>query len=276
MELSIFGFHSKNIFEPLGLTHPFWTLHLDTIVCTWFGMICLFTTCKVITFFLKKRPESLVPFAAEYVTTSLISVTTETLGQFDTSSFIMAFSLFLFSFFCTLVSMIPHVEEATRDINTTFAIALISFCFVQYKGFKIHGLSHLKEYVHPFILMLPMHIIGDLAKITSMSFRLFGNILAGSVILQLMFIALTPAFPYLAIYAIIIAGVALIFYLLKNQLPSIAPLNEKLIYLYGIFLLPAGLQLFFGLFEGLLQSGVIALLTLTYTGLTIQKADEEH
>jgi F0F1-type ATP synthase membrane subunit a len=227
-------------------------------------------------YFIQNRPESSAAFILKSITKTLITTTTETLGSFDLQSFNVSFSLFLFAFSCTLVSLIPHIEEATRDINTTFAIALISFCFIQYKGFQAHGLHHLKEYVQPFFFMLPMHLIGDVAKITSMSFRLFGNILAGSVILQLMFMVLSSFFPYLAGYLLILITLSGTTYLLKNHFSFVERFQSYLQLLYLVFLIPAGLQLFFGLFEGLLQSGVIALLTLTYTGLVTQKTEEAH
>ncbi|MBM3894323.1 hypothetical protein FJ366_01885 [Candidatus Dependentiae bacterium] len=276
MELNIFSFHTKNFFQQLNLTHPFWTLHLDTVICTWFAMFVLFILCSTIIYFIKHKPESMVSFISKSITNMLVSTTSETLGEFDEESFHTSFSLFFFAFSCTLVSLIPHVEEATRDVNTTFALALISFCFVQYKGFKAHGWHRLKEYIQPFFFMLPMHVIGDIAKITSMSFRLFGNILAGSVILQLMFLVLSLFFPYLFIYFAILTILSLAISMLKSRIEFVAHLKPYLSALYVVFLIPAGLQLFFGLFEGLLQSGVIALLTLTYTGLATQKESEEN
>lgn len=269
MELNIFNFHEWKPLEIFGFTHAFWTIHIDTLLCTWIAMIALFFTCKVLVHILTKQPESMATFIIKSTTKSIIEMATETLGRFDQSCFTFSMGLFLFSAFCTLVSLIPFVEEATRDINTTFALALISFIFVQYQGFKAHGASHLKEYTQPFIFMLPMHVIGDLAKITSMSFRLFGNILAGSVILQLMFLALAKIGPYITYYALFVGALVLCVHGLTKLNPKYKALEKHLPKLYAIFFLPAGLQFFFGLFEGLIQSGIVALLTLTYTGLTI-------
>ena len=231
--------------------------------------------CTAILRSLANNPLGMTSFITKYVTESLMNITTETLGVFDESCFTTAFGLFAFSFSCTIVSLIPHIEEATRDLNTTFALALISFFFVQQQGFKAHGVAHLKEYTHPFIFMLPMHIVGDLAKITSMSFRLFGNILAGSVILHLMYLALERIFPYLGGYFIFVGLLTLFVFLLQRFSSKYANLSAHLPKLYAIFFIPAGLQFFFGLFEGLIQSGVIALLTLTYTGLAINTTDNE-
>lgn len=269
MDLDIFSFHEWRPLAEFGFTASFWTIYIDTILCSWLAMVVLFLTSKAITYCLKTYPESLPSFIIKYATRSLINVATETLGAFNAPCFTFSMGLFLFSFFCTIVSLIPFVEEATHDVNTTFALSFLSFVFVQSQGFKAHGLSHLKEYTQPFILMLPMHIVGDLAKITSMSFRLFGNILAGSVILQLMFLALANIFPYIGAYMACVGAMLLLAHIVIKINPRYDYLNDFLPWLYAVFFLPAGVQFFFGLFEGLIQSFIIALLTLTYTGLSI-------
>jgi len=267
MDLVIFGFHAWTPLAAFGFTNPFWTIYIDTILCSWLAMIALFFASKIATYILRTYPLGMVSFVIKSTTRALIGITKETLGTFDASCFTFAIGMSLFAFFCTLVSLIPFVEEATRDVNTTFALSIASFLFVQTQAFKAHGLSHLKEYTQPFIFMMPMHIVGDLAKITSMSFRLFGNILAGSVILQLTFFALANMFRYVNYYLL---GVSILFIALHALIKinsKYAHLSKYLPYSYMIFFLPAGIQLFFGLFEGLIQSFIIALLTLTYTGL---------
>ncbi len=268
MDLAIFSFHEWTPLSAFGLKSALWTIHIDTVICTWIAMFALFASCMGIVYCIKNYPNSMPSFIINYITRAMVNMTTETIGSFNHSCFTFAMGLFLFSFFCTLVSLIPGIEEATRDVNTTFALSLLSFLFVQSQGFKAHGLSHLNEYVQPFAFMLPMHIVGDLAKITSMSFRLFGNILAGSVILQLMFLALAKLQPYLTYTVLVIGGIVLVVHALTIFNPRLIHLKNMLPKFYVIFFLPAAVQLFFGLFEGLIQSGIIALLTLTYTGLT--------
>lgn len=275
MDLSVFSFHEWQPLAFLGFISPFWTLNMDTIICTWIAMLAIFITCKVLIHSIQKNPTGMPSFIITYSTRALINMAAETLGTFDAQCFTVAMSLFLFSFFCTLVSLIPQVEEATRDINTTLALSLTSFVFVQYQGFKAHGISHLREYAQPFIFMLPMHIVGDLAKIISMSFRLFGNILAGSVILQLMFLVLTEFSSIIRIYILVIGILLIIAHALTLLNPNYVFLKKHIPKLYAIFFIPAGLQFFFGLFEGLIQSGIIALLTLTYAGLTINNESSQ-
>lgn len=274
MDLAIFSFETLSPLKQWGFTNPFWDIHIDTIKCTWLAMLALFLACSYIVKILTSHPDGLVAFSTKYITQTLIGLTIETVGTFNESSFYTAFGLFLFAFSCTIVSLIPHVEEATRDLNTALAIGIISFISVQIQAFKIHGVGHLKEYTQPFAFMLPMHIIGDLAKITSMSFRLFGNILAGSVILSLMFLFLERFFTFVSSYFASIILIFLVIYALQRKNPKYDFLRSYMTIIASFFFALAGIQIFFGLFEGLIQAGVVALLTLTYSGMAIN-ADHE-
>ena len=97
----------------------------------------------------------------------------------------------------------------------------------------------MKEFFRPFFLMFPINLIGHFSKIISISFRLFGNIFGGSIIMEL--------------YKNLIAG---------------SILRETLGIFTGINFI---LLIFFGIFEGLIQAFVFSILTLTYLSLAIQK-----
>lgn len=72
----------------------------------------------------------------------------------------------------------PLVRSATADLNTTLALALISVIVAQILGIRASGLlSHLKHFINP------LEIISEFSKILSFSFRLFGNVFAGEVLL---------------------------------------------------------------------------------------------
>ena len=75
---------------------------------------------------------------------------------------------------------IPAGELAspTNDINTTVALALLVSIFYFYGGLRKKGLGYFKRYVQPTPILLPINILEDFTKPLSLSFRLFGNILA--------------------------------------------------------------------------------------------------
>ena len=66
----------------------------------------------------------------------------------------------------------------TADINTTVALALLVSLSYFYAGLSNKGLRYFEYYVHPTPIMLPFKIVEDFTKPLSLSFRLFGNILA--------------------------------------------------------------------------------------------------
>jgi F-type H+-transporting ATPase subunit a len=75
---------------------------------------------------------------------------------------------------------LPEGEFAapTNDINTTVALALLTSFAYFYAGLSKKGLGYFKRYVQPIPLLLPINILEDFTKPLSLSFRLFGNVLA--------------------------------------------------------------------------------------------------
>jgi F-type H+-transporting ATPase subunit a len=60
----------------------------------------------------------------------------------------------------------------------------MGFYNAHYAGIKSNGFrAYIKEYFQPIFFMMPLNVIGELAKIVSISFRLFGNIMGGSIII---------------------------------------------------------------------------------------------
>ncbi|PIY80194.1 MAG: ATP synthase F0 subunit A [Candidatus Pacebacteria bacterium CG_4_10_14_0_8_um_filter_42_14] len=81
----------------------------------------------------------------------------------------------------------PLFRPGTADLNTTFALALISIFLTQYYGLKTQKFSYLKKFLNfesPIMFFVGiLEIISEFAKIISFAFRLFGNIFAGEVLL---------------------------------------------------------------------------------------------
>jgi F-type H+-transporting ATPase subunit a len=90
---------------------------------------------------------------------------------------------------------IPEGELAapTSDINTTVALALLTSLAYFYAGFSRKGLGYFANYVEPAPIMLPFKILEDFTKPLSLSFRLFGNILADELVVAVL-VLLVPLF----------------------------------------------------------------------------------
>nr|YP_011007489.1 ATP synthase CF0, subunit A [Sporochnus bolleanus]WAM64918.1 ATP synthase CF0, subunit A [Sporochnus bolleanus] len=97
-------------------------------------------------------------------------------------------TLFLFIFGCNWAgAIIPwkliklsegEFGAPTNDINTTVALALLTSFMYFYAGLSTKGFGYFKRYIEPTPLLLPINILEDFTKPLSLSFRLFGNILA--------------------------------------------------------------------------------------------------
>jgi F-type H+-transporting ATPase subunit a len=88
---------------------------------------------------------------------------------------------------------IPNGELAapTNDINTTVALALLTSIAYFYAGLSKKGLNYFKRYIQPTPILLPINVLEDFTKPLSLSFRLFGNILADELVVAVL-IALVP------------------------------------------------------------------------------------
>lgn len=80
------------------------------------------------------------------------------------------------------------LQPPTSNLSFNITLALMMFLLIQYNGIKKGGLvARLKELTEPMWLLTPLNVIGELALPISLSMRLFGNILAGSIIMLLFY-----------------------------------------------------------------------------------------
>ncbi len=103
----------------------------------------------------------------------------------------------------------PFLRAPAADLNTTLAMALIAVTIVQITGVLSHGVGgYIKELFTP-VFLGPVHIIGELSRIISLSCRLFGNIFGGEVLLLVMYSLLGGIF--VGFGAVIFLGLEILF-----------------------------------------------------------------
>lgn len=119
------------------------------------------------------------------------------------------FMVFVFILSSSLLSIFG-LRAPTADWATTFALALASFLLMLFMGFKHRKGSYLKSFFSPHPIFFPLNLIGELAKPVSLSFRLFGNMLSGTIILTLYY-GLTPIFVQFGIPALLHAFFDVVF-----------------------------------------------------------------
>lgn len=127
---------------------------------------------------------------------------------------------------------IPILRGPTADINTTLALAIIAMVMVQVYGFRFQGLHYLKKFfnfsnpINAFVGIL--ELVSEFSKIISFTFRLFGNIFAGEVLITVMTF-LVPAIAPMPFYALeIFVGViqGLVFMMLATVFINMATLGH--------------------------------------------------
>lgn len=276
MNISIFDEKVISPLEKFGFGHPFFGVHINTLICTWIGMLILFLLVLVARLYMKKNL-NVVSLIFEKSVEALDSLCKESFGkEFKSEYFYFVSTIFFFTLSGCLIGLVPFCKESTEDLNTTFAIGSLCFFYVQYQKIKVHGiLEYLKEFTQPFILLLPLNIIGELAKIASMSFRLFGNILGGAIIFLILKNALEPLRSYFIIFAL---STLVLYWIMQKtsflQKYKALGITFKALLIAVFFL--AGTQIFFGVFEGFVQSFVITMLTITYLAVGVQHDNIEN
>lgn len=96
-------------------------------------------------------------------------------------------TLFIFVAASNVLTILPGYQPPTGSLSTTVALAICVFLAVPIFGIKRQGLmGYLKSYVQPNPIMLPFNIIGELSRTISLSVRLFGNVMSGTMIVGIL------------------------------------------------------------------------------------------
>ena len=178
----------------------------------------------------------------EFIVTSLEGFVHNIVGDEAKSLTPFIGTLFIYILIMNYLGAIPGLLSPTANINTTASLAIIAFCMVQFYGFKKQGFKYLKHFLGEPLwlspLMLPIHIIGELAKPLSLTIRLLGNIYGEDMVV-----------------------LVLIQIVIMNM---------------GKFLVPIQFpMLLFAMFTGFVQALVFAMLVSIYITVAIS-SHEEH
>ncbi len=96
------------------------------------------------------------------------------------------FGVFAFILFSNLSGLLGF-RAPTADLGTTAALALTTFVLIHFMGIVTGKLGYFKSYFEPIPFLVPLNIISELATPVSLSFRLFGNLLGGTIIMGLVY-----------------------------------------------------------------------------------------
>jgi F-type H+-transporting ATPase subunit a len=177
------------------------TFNLECIAMTWIAIVLL-----IVFGILATRKKALLPgpiqLLGELFVSQIFKLTEDALDAKMAKTYgPLTCALFMFLVISNWLGIIPHLEEPTKDLNTPLGLGIMGFLIAHYAGIRSKGIKrYLKEYCSPIFFMAPLNIIGELAKVVSISFRLFGNIMGGSIIIlvvcYLTYSVLLPPFLY--------------------------------------------------------------------------------
>lgn len=212
-----------------------------TVTTSWLIIVFLAITSYFLTRNLKKVPTSKVQIILEYAVTTLLNLVKSTMGEEAVKKMpnMVPYigSLFIF-FVCSNLIGLLGFRSPTTDLDTTVAFSLITVFLIYYSGVKAKGIAYFKGLAEPVVIMLPMNIVSEIARPISLSFRPFGNILGGAVIMSLVY-------QFLGFLSGLIPGVTLSIFQ---------------------FAIPVPLHLYFDLFAGVLQAFIFVMLTMVFVG----------
>jgi F-type H+-transporting ATPase subunit a len=169
---------------------------------------------------------SMVPTKAQNVSELVVSgmeeFMVEITGEEGRWLFPLAGTVFLYVFIGNLIGLVPGFFPPTANLNTTASVALVVFTFTHVIGIKYHGAAYIKHFMGPVWWMSPLifviEIIGHFARILSLSFRLFGNMMGHEIVLGILF-GLAGAFfaplPIMALGIFVSFVQAFVFFLLS-------------------------------------------------------------
>ncbi|CAM9107283.1 unnamed protein product [Chrysoparadoxa australica] len=198
--------------------HFYWelagiTFHGQVFLVSWFVILLIILFAILGTSNKQRIPENWQNFM-ESVVEFTQDIAKNQLGESEYRPWLPFIStLFLFIFGCNWAGAlvpwklieIPNGELAapTNDINTTVALALLTSLMYFYAGIRKKGLGYFKRYLEPTPILLPINILEDFTKPLSLSFRLFGNILADELTVSV----LTMLVPLIIPLPIMVLGV---------------------------------------------------------------------
>ena len=208
------------ILSAMGIEHAAAYSH---ITYTWLVMLILIASAFFLARKVKLVPEKGQNFF-EVLIDGLETFMVEITGPEGRFFFPYIATIFLFILVSNLIGLIPGFFSPTANLNTTLALALCTFVVTHAIGIKFHGAKYIKHFCGPvwwlIPLMFPIELIGHLARIMSLSVRLFGNIFGKEMVLAILF---GLAGLYLAPLPIMFLGIlvcfiqALVFMLLSTM-----------------------------------------------------------
>jgi len=209
------------LFEAIGLGH--FAHHYPHVIYSWLIMIILILLGIIAT-----KGISIIPTKGQNVFELVIGgieeFTVDVAGEEVRRFFPVLATVFIYIFVCNLSGLIPGFYPPTAAVNTTLSCALVVVPLTHIIGVMFHGPKYIKHFLGPIWWMapiiFPIELIGHLARILSLSIRLFGNMAGHELVLAILFLlagAFFAPLPIMALGIFVSLVQAFVFFLLSTM-----------------------------------------------------------
>lgn len=206
-------------------------LNMQTIYMSWLTMVIVAAIVFAATRRVQEIPygiQNLVEMIVEWLE-KLMDANLGVEGRRVATPFVL--TLFLYIFVGNELGLMPsigvHLSSPTNDINVALGLSITVAVATYIIGILQQGPSYFKHLVSPFALMLPLNIIEELAKPLTMALRLFGNILAGEILLAVLYMLVPWVVPNLWIGFSLIIGFLQAFIFTMLTVIALAPIFKQ-------------------------------------------------
>ena len=208
------------------------SVHMDTLVTMWITMVLL-----IIASFIMTRKLSIIPGKAQTLAEAIMGYfmcLTDNMGAEGKKHVPLLATLFLFIVSANLIGQLPwrlyHIKAGgelaspTNDLNMTAAMAIIVVIYYIGAGIVKKGPKYFLHYFRPMPLLAPLNMLEDVIRPFSLALRLFGNILAGEVMIMVFisFFAFLLPLPFMLFEVFVAFIQALVFTLLTSAYLTIS------------------------------------------------------
>ena len=176
----------------------------DSTISMWIAMAIIISVAYIMTKKLKQMPSE-KQSAAEVFVEFISGMLKDSIEKYSEVFVPFIGTMFLFLIVANIMDIVNiivptfNIVPPTKDISVVLALAIISMVTVIYSGIRFRKLSGwLKSFIQPLPIMLPFKIMEYFIKPVSLTLRLFGNIVAGFLIMILIYAMMPEAIPSFA------------------------------------------------------------------------------
>lgn len=157
----------------------------EGVVVTWIIIVFLAVLCFALTRNMKVQNIGRRQLVVETAVTSLQNIVNGIVGPEGKSYAPYLASVLVYLGFANLIGLIGF-KPPTKDLNVTAALAIISIVLIEFAGIHKKGPKKwIKSFAEPIAIVTPINILEVFIKPLSLCMRLFGNVLAAFVIMEL-------------------------------------------------------------------------------------------